>query len=45
MLQGLILLCALAGELFVLYRLRLRRVAPRQIAEEGPDGTPEGART
>jgi simple sugar transport system permease protein len=45
MLQGLILLCALAGELFVLYRLRLRRVAPEEIAEEGPDGTPEGART
>ena len=45
MLQGLILLCALAGELFVLYRLRLRRVAPRQIVEEGTDGTPEGART
>ena len=45
MLQGLILLCALAGELFVLYRLRLRRVAPEEIAEEGPDGAPEGART
>jgi len=45
MLQGLILLCALAGELFVLYRLHLRRVAPQEIAEEGPDGTPEGART
>ena len=45
MLQGLILLCALAGELFVLYRLRLRRVAPEEIAEERPDGAPEGART
>lgn len=47
MLQGLILLCALAGELFVLYRLRLRRVPPEEIAEETPgsDGTPEGART
>jgi len=45
MLQGLILLCALAGELFVLYRLRLRRIAPEEIAEERPDGAPEGART
>ncbi|HKH75510.1 MAG TPA: ABC transporter permease [Rubrobacteraceae bacterium] len=45
MMQGLILLCALAGELFVLYRLRLRRVAPEEIAEEGPPGAPEGART
>lgn len=44
MLQGLILLCALAGELFVLYRLRLRRVAPEEIAEES-GGAPEGART
>jgi len=44
MLQGLILLCALAGELFVLYRLRLRRVAPEEIAEEGPAEAPEGAR-
>ena len=45
MLQGLILLCALAGELFVLYRLRLRHVTPEEIAEENPTESPEGART
>jgi ABC-type uncharacterized transport system permease subunit len=34
MLQGAILLCALAGELFVGYRLRLRRAAPEELAGE-----------
>lgn len=35
MLQGAILLCALVGELFVLYRLRLRRKAPEGVADLG----------
>ena len=43
--QGVLLLCALAGELFVLYRLHLRRVAREEITEERPDGPTEGART
>lgn len=33
MLQGAILLCALAGELFVRYRLRLRRGLPEELTE------------
>jgi hypothetical protein len=39
MLQGAILLCALAGELFVRYRLKIRRKTPDEGISEGVPST------